>query len=262
MKKLIVLSILIILVFSIATLAAGSSKPATTTEKTVETTVQTTGLSGKPIETTQTKTTVETSSNAGKPIETTNTQTTVETSSNAGKPIETTNTQTTVETSGTTGKTVETTTQTQTRTQTQAVSKGVEKSYPGYLADNYSGKRGKDKDGYDLYLNPARHSLINIRAGSASGYGVFLRTSKGNFKFYPLDSRGSQQAAETLSRTNRKDNIYVVVHGSIGSDGVLYTSWIKEVANGKDKEKQKLKEREEIKQNQGNANKNKVKGKN
>lgn len=240
MKKSIILSILILLVFSIATLAAGSSKPPATTEKKVETTVQTTGISGKPIETTQTQTTVQTSGIAGKPIETTNTQTTVETSSIAGKTVETT---------------------TQTKTQTQAVNKGVEKSYPGYLADNYSGKRGKDKDGYDLYQNPARNSLVNIRAGSASGYGVFLRTSKGNFKFYPLDSRGSQLAGEILARTNRKDNIYVVVHGSIGSDGVVYTSWIKEVAHGKDKEKQKLKEREEEKQNQGNANKNKVKGK-
>jgi len=247
MKKSITISILLLLVFSVASIAAWSSKPASsTTGKTVETTVQTTSTAGKPVETT--KTTVQTTSTAGKPVETT--QTTVQTTSTAGKPVETT--KSTAQTTSTAGKTLESTQQTKTKILSQNVTMGVKRAYPGYLTDNYSGRRGKDKDGYDLFRNPARHSLVDIRSGSASGFGVFLRMKKGNYKFYPLDVNGTKMAQDIIVNTNRKDNIYVVVKGSIGSDGVVYTTSIQEVAHGRDKEKQAEKEqKDKLKQKSG-----------
>jgi hypothetical protein len=136
---------------------------------------------------------------------------------------------------------------------TDNVKQGVERAYPGYLSDVASGLSGKDKQGNDLTKYPGKHTLKSLKAYPGQGYGVFLRMRQGNYQFYKLDSNGIKMAREIIANTNKSDHIYVVVKGTIGSNGVIRTSWIREVKHGKDKDngKDKDKDMKKEKENRG-----------
>lgn len=123
--------------------------------------------------------------------------------------------------------------------------KDIERAYPGYLADVSTGNAGKDAKGNNLRKNPGKHRVKDMLASSSSGFGVYLRLKKGDYKFFRLDEGGSIMAKEILASTAKTDNIYVIVKGTIGADGVIRTSWIQEVKKGKDKDKAKVKDNKE-----------------
>lgn len=123
--------------------------------------------------------------------------------------------------------------------------KDIERAYPGYLADVATGNAGKDARGNNLRKDPGKHKVKDMQARSSSGFGVFLRLKKGDYKFFRLDEGGTIMAKEILASTAKTDNIYVIVKGTIGADGVIRTSWIQEVRHGKDKDKAKVKDDKE-----------------
>jgi hypothetical protein len=127
----------------------------------------------------------------------------------------------------------------------QKADKDIERAYPGYLADVTTGIAGKDAKGNDLRKNPGKHKVRDMQARSSAGFGVFLRLKKGDYKFFRLDEGGTIMAKEILATTTKTDNIYVIVKGTIGADGVIRTSWIQEVKHGKDKDKAKVKDNKE-----------------
>lgn len=115
--------------------------------------------------------------------------------------------------------------------------KTLERAYPGYLSDVVTAMTGKDKKGNDMRKNPGKHQIKDMRANDASGFGVFLRLKKGDYKFFKLDAPGSIMAKDILATTPKTSNVYVIVKGTILPDGSIKTSWIREVKNGKDKAK-------------------------
>jgi hypothetical protein len=121
----------------------------------------------------------------------------------------------------------------------------VEKTYPGFISDVLCGSAAKDPAGNDLSQNPGLHSLACMKAPdcAASGYGVFIRTTKGYYKFYKLDAKGSDLAKmEIINKTKKKSNIYILVKGTINRDDILTANSIKEakLSKGKnDKDKSK-----------------------
>lgn len=115
--------------------------------------------------------------------------------------------------------------------------KELERAYPGYLCDVNTGLLGKNKKGDNMRKNPGKHTAKFMLQEKGSGFGVYLRLKKGDYKFFKLDTAGSLMAQDILSTTTKKDNIYVLVKGKIGPEGVIATEWIKEVKKGKDKPK-------------------------
>ncbi len=113
----------------------------------------------------------------------------------------------------------------------QAVKQVTEKSFSGYLSDVMCGNAGRDTANNDLTKYPSKHAVVCMKSPkcSISGYGIFFKNPKGLYEFHRFDTNGNNIAkGSILKNTTKKNDVSIVVMGTLGKDGVLRVSSIKE----------------------------------
>jgi hypothetical protein len=97
-----------------------------------------------------------------------------------------------------------------------------ERSFTGYLSDQMCGVSGKDPMGDDLFMNPGKNTVANMKTYAKSGFGIFIKEANGKFAYHKFDANGSNMAKkEILEKTTMKSNIMVTAKGTMQKDGMI-----------------------------------------
>lgn len=105
--------------------------------------------------------------------------------------------------------------------------------FVGYLSDVACGSAGKSADGFNLKMEPEKHTVAcMLQPGCvASGYGILINQKRGDAKdyvFVKFDKKGSDMAAALVKKTKKKDHVSIMVQGTKEGDTIMVKS-IKEV---------------------------------
>lgn len=102
--------------------------------------------------------------------------------------------------------------------------------YTGYVIDQMCGVIDKNAmkmdDGdekIDLTKNPEKHkNACNLMPScSKSGFGISIKQTDGNYKYFKFDEAGSKLAkTEIVDKTKKKDSISVTINGVINNDTI------------------------------------------
>lgn len=100
------------------------------------------------------------------------------------------------------------------------VSAPAEETFQGFLIDECCSNLD-DLPAHDL------HCML-METCRASGYGLDIQQPDGSWQFILFDENGQNLTWEYLNQTNRMDNLYVTVKGTL-TDGVIAVSVLEEV---------------------------------
>lgn len=128
-------------------------------------------------------------------------------------------------------------------------------SFHGYLSDVMCGEGGMDPDNNNLTKTPEKHTKACMMSEACieSGYGMFIKTETGDYKFYKFDDRGIEIARdEILPNTEKEDGIMIVVMGKLQEDGTIEVMSLEETKLEEKAEEMKEEVKEEIMKKQTN----------
>jgi len=90
-------------------------------------------------------------------------------------------------------------------------------TYTGYMADILCVDSGTAADGANMATNPENHTVMCalMKPCIKSGYTLLVKNSSGSFDSLPLDKKGNKLAVKYLKNTDKTDNIYVNITGTM-----------------------------------------------
>ena len=90
-------------------------------------------------------------------------------------------------------------------------------TFTGYLADILCVDSGTAADGANMATNPEDHTVMCalMKPCIESGYTLLVKNSSGGFDSLPLDKKGNKLAVKYLKKTDKIDNIYVTITGTV-----------------------------------------------
>ena len=90
-------------------------------------------------------------------------------------------------------------------------------THTGYLADILCVDSGTAADGAIMATNPEDHTVMCalMKPCIESGYTLLVKNSSGGFDSLPLDKKGNKLAVKYLKNTDKIDNIYVTITGTL-----------------------------------------------
>ena len=90
-------------------------------------------------------------------------------------------------------------------------------TYIGYLADILCVDSGTAADGANMAMNPQDHTVMCalMKPCIKSGYTLLVKNPSGGFDSLPLNKKGNKLAVKYLKNTDKTDNIYVTITGTM-----------------------------------------------
>lgn len=89
------------------------------------------------------------------------------------------------------------------------------KDLTGYLSDVACATNGVAADGANLATHPEKHTVACMKSPGcmASGYGILVKATTGEYTFVKFDQKGNEMAKKLLEATKKTDNMKIKVQG-------------------------------------------------